>query len=150
MRHFFLFLFLTTLSFATTNKITDLDTIKIGVLAKRGYEVTLKRWNPTADYLHKLIPHKKFKIVPIAFKDIFNVVKNSQIDFILANPGFYVELEYKFGVQRITTLVNKHISGASQKEFGGVVLLQSIADPLVVGRWFGGNFWSMISMLIMI
>ena len=121
MRHFFLFLILTTFSFATIGKTTDPNTIKIGVLAKRGSEVTLKKWNPTADYLHKHIPHKNFIIVPIAFKNIFDVVKNGQIDFILANPGFYVELEYKFGVQRITTLVNKHISGDSQKEFGGVL-----------------------------
>lgn len=122
MRYFLLFLFFTTLSFATVSKTAiDSDTVKIGVLAKRGSIVTLKKWNPTAAYLHKHIPHKKFKIVPIAFKDIFHLVKNNQIDFILANPGFYVELEYKFGVQRITTLVNQHISGDEQKEFGGVL-----------------------------
>lgn len=123
MRYFFLFSCLITLGFATTSPttLTDTDTVKIGVLAKRGSAVTLKRWNPTADYLHKYIPHKKFKIVPIAFKDIFDRVKNGQIDFILANPGFYVELEYKFGVQRITTLVNQHLTGDQQKEFGGVL-----------------------------
>ena len=95
--------------------------IKIGVLAKRGAEHTLKKWSPTADYLSKHLNQYQFKIIPLPFKDIFTTVKEKKIDFILANSGFYVELEYKFGVQRITTLVNKHIPGIFQKEFGGVI-----------------------------
>ena len=97
------------------------DTIKIGVLAKRGAEQALKKWTDTALYLNQHIPNKKFIIVPIAFENIFNDVKEKKIDFILTNPGFYVELEYNFGVQRITTLVNKHIANVKHQEFGGVI-----------------------------
>lgn len=97
------------------------ETIKIGVLAKRGSTVTFKKYNETAKYLSEHIPGFKFVIVPIPFNNIFNVVEHKSVDFILANSGFYVELEYRFGVQRITTLVNKHISGASLKTFGGVI-----------------------------
>ena len=97
------------------------STVKIGVLAKRGAEVTYKKWNPTAAYLTKEIPGKTFEIVPIDFDKIFTAVQKEEIDFILVNPGFYVELEYKYGAQRISTLINKHVSGLTQKEFGGVI-----------------------------
>ena len=95
--------------------------VKIGVLAKRGAEVTLKKWSPTADYLSQEIPAYKFEIVPIPFNTLFEEVKNEKVDFILANPGFYVVLEHQYGAQRITTLVNKHITSLTQKEFGGVI-----------------------------
>lgn len=97
------------------------ETVKIGVLAKRSFEVTFKRWNATAEYLSERIPGKKFEIIPLPFEAVLTSVAQKQVDFILANSGFYVELEANYGVQRITTLVNKHIAGVTQKEFGGVI-----------------------------
>jgi len=97
------------------------QTVKIGVLAKRGPTHTLKRWTPTADYLTQQIPGYAFEIIPIAFKGIFDAVKKREVDFMLANSGFYVLLEHNYGAQRITTLVNKHVTGLAQKEFGGVI-----------------------------
>lgn len=95
--------------------------VKIGVLAKRGEAIALKKWEPTSNYLTHHLHGYKFKIIPLSFEHIFKAVEKQEISFILANPGFYVELEHKFGVQRISTLVNKHISGISQKQFGGVI-----------------------------
>jgi len=96
-------------------------TVKIGVLAKRGSEISHKRWDATAQYLSKQIPEHSFEIIPIDFKDIFETVAKGKVDFILANSGYYVVLESQYGAQRITTLVNKHITGLAQKEFGGVL-----------------------------
>ncbi len=113
----YLVLFLLMTSLVCSNE----HTVKIGVLAKRGTEHTFKRWNPTADYLSQEIPAYTFEIVPLPFKDIFDAVKNKKVDFMLANSGFYVVLEHDYGAQRITTLVNKHVTGLIQKEFGGVI-----------------------------
>ncbi len=99
----------------------NVQTVKIGVLAKRGAELTLKRWNPMSEYLSQEIPAYKFEIVPIPFKSIFKEVEQQNIDFMLANSGFYVVLERQYGAQRITTLVNKQVTGLTQKEFGGVI-----------------------------
>lgn len=115
MRYLLLFFLLVTYLFSNDS------IIKIGVLAKRGSDITYKKWNPTAQYLSQEIEGKTFEIVPLPFDQIFSAVQNREIDFILANPGFYVELEYKYGVQRIVTLINKHLSGVTQKEFGGVL-----------------------------
>jgi len=100
---------------------SNASVVKIGVLAKRGIEPTFNKWGETAKYLTKKIENRKFEIVPIGFNNLLKAVEDKKIDFILANSGFYVELEYKYDVQRITTLINKHISGVSQKEFGGVI-----------------------------
>jgi ABC-type phosphate/phosphonate transport system substrate-binding protein len=67
--------------------------VKIGVLAKRGAERCLEKWSPTAEYLTAMIPGRTFIIVPLDFKQIVFSVKNGDVDFVLANPSIYVELE---------------------------------------------------------
>ncbi|MDA7817079.1 sensor histidine kinase [Sulfurimonas sp.] len=132
------------------------EIIKIGVLAKRSAEVSYKRWNDTAEYLTNKIEDKKFVIVPVQFDDVNQAVQDKEFSFILTNSGMYVDLEYKYAVQRITTLQNKHISGIVQKEFGGVLIthiknrdkyndLDSIVDTTIAAvnkKSFGG--WQML------
>jgi ABC-type phosphate/phosphonate transport system substrate-binding protein len=94
--------------------------VKIGVLAKRGVEQCLAQWSPTADYLTDALPGKKFKIVPIDFYHINRMVEKGSVDFILANPSIYVELEVIYGINRIATLKNKRLAGI-HTSFAGVV-----------------------------
>jgi PAS domain S-box-containing protein len=98
----------------------DDSVIKIGVLAKRGVERCLEKWSPTAQYLTNKIHGKSFVIIPIDFDDIYSVVENSEVDFILSNSSFYVELESWYGITRIATLKNNIQNGIST-QFGGVI-----------------------------
>ncbi len=111
------------LLFVTTS-FAESDKIKIGVLAKRGTEICLKKWTPTAEYLTNKIPLCKFKIVPLKFEDIYSAVKNESIDFIVTNPSFYAELEYWYGVTRIATLKNLRL-GHPFTQFGGVIFCRA-------------------------
>ena len=85
----------------------DESVVKIGVLAKRGAEMCLEEWSPTADYLSDNIPGKTFEIIPLDHEQIYASVENDEIDFVLANSSIYVELEYKCGINRIATLMNR-------------------------------------------
>ncbi len=98
--------------------------IKIGVLAKRGTEICLKKWTPTADYLTRKIPLYRFKIVPLSFDEIYSAVKNERVDFIITNPSFYVELESWYGINRIATLRNLRL-GSPCTKFGGVIFCRA-------------------------
>ncbi|XPS86981.1 two component system sensor histidine kinase [Desulfosarcina variabilis str. Montpellier] len=98
------------------------DSIKIGVLAKRGREQCLYQWGPTAAYLSEQIPEFSFSILPLDFDQIFNAIQNQTVDFIFANPSFYVELEVRFGVTRIATLNNLDSDKAAHALFAGVVV----------------------------
>jgi phosphate/phosphite/phosphonate ABC transporter binding protein len=96
------------------------STIKIGVLADRRPELCMEKWSPTAEYLTENIPGKTFTIVPVAHDHIYTVVKNGEVDFILGNSSFYVELENYYGISRIATLKNK-VCGKISTTYGGVV-----------------------------
>jgi len=98
--------------------------VKIGVLAKRGPEMCLEKWSPTAEYLTASIPDKTFEIVPLDFDEIHFSVKKGELDFILANSSIYVELETWYGVSRIATLKNLRLGGV-YTEFGGVIFCKA-------------------------
>ena len=99
---------------------TDGPPIRIGVLSHRGSEATLKNWSPTADYLSKTVPGRRFEIIPLDFAEVEPAVKFSDVDFILVNPGIYVNLEVRYRVSRIATL-NNRAGYVSHNVFGGVI-----------------------------
>ena len=100
--------------------LTDDKPIKIGVLAVRGPEQCRKDWSPTAEYLTNTIPGKNFVIVPLGYNQVYISVEKGEVDFILTNSSFYVELERWYGINRIATLKNECASGV-RTTYGGVI-----------------------------
>lgn len=98
--------------------------VKIGVLAKRGPELCMEMWGPTAQYLTSEISGYSFEIVPLAFEEVFPAVENQDVDFILVNSAIYVELEVNYGVSRITTLKNRGRI-RTYTVFGGVIFCRA-------------------------
>ena len=96
------------------------EDVYIGVLAKRGAERAIEQWQPTADYLSSTISGYRFHVVPLGFDDIHSAAAAQRVDFVLANPAFYVELEARQGAVRIATLKNR-VDGRVSSVFGGVV-----------------------------
>lgn len=94
--------------------------IRIGVLSHRGDEATVKMWSPTADYLSGEVPGYRFEISPLHFDEVDPAVKFGQVDFVLVNPGIYVNLEVRYRISRISTL-NNLVGDVSLNTFGGVI-----------------------------
>ena len=94
--------------------------VRIGVLSHRGYEATVRDWSPTADYLSKRIPGQLFEIVPLDFEEVDPAVRFGEVDFLLVNPGIYVNMEVKYRVSRIATLDNL-VGSTPHNVFGGVL-----------------------------
>jgi len=94
--------------------------IRIGVLSHRGYEATVRMWSPTATYLGRSVPGYLFEIVPLDFNEVDPAVEYGQVDFLLVNPGIYVNMEVRYRVSRIATL-NNLVGDVSYNVFGGVV-----------------------------
>nr|CRH05757.1 Putative regulator with two PAS domains [Candidatus Magnetococcus massalia] len=90
-------------------------------MAKRGEAIAMARWQPTADYLSEKIPHKQFRIIPMRFDEAPLLIRNQLIDFTIANPAIYIDLEAKFGVQRIVTLKNRLSANQHVTQFGSAI-----------------------------
>ena len=99
-------------------------TINIGVLARRGPEACLQEWSPTAQYLAERIPDAFFQIVPLTFQEISSAVEHGTVDFIIANPYVYVELQNLYGVSRMATTKRLTPQGYTPL-FGGIIFCRT-------------------------
>lgn len=75
-------------------------------MAIRSKEKAIEEWQPTADYLTEHIAGHKFVVEPLKWEEMRDAVSNGRADFIVTNPGMYVEFEAKYDVKRVATLVN--------------------------------------------
>jgi two-component system sensor histidine kinase TtrS len=103
--------------------------VKIGVLSHRGDAATTMSWGPTAEYLTAQFPDYQFSIIPLDFNSVDEAVNASEVDFILVNPGIYVNLEASYRVSRIATLNNRR-SGTAYNVFGGVIFTRSDREDI--------------------
>ena len=136
----------------------QIQKVKIGVLAKRGPERCIERWNPTAQYLTDILGDVQCEIVPLGFDEVHNAVhdedhdgvEQDKVDFILVNSSMYVALEIECGISRLATLQNLRM-GHEYNVFGGVIFCLAgkkyeslydlkgssfmAVDPLSFGGW---------------
>jgi putative nucleotidyltransferase with HDIG domain len=94
---------------------------QIGVLAYRGDVNAITRWEPTAQYLSKKLAPLRFEIKTLEYCEIENAIKNKDVDFFIANPAIYVNLEHQYGASRIATLKNKGADGQDQTMYTTVI-----------------------------
>lgn len=109
----------------SAESVASLPEVRIGVLALRGTEHALQNWTATADYLERKLPGQHFRIVPLGFDQIHLAVRQRSIEFVLANPSFYVELESQHGVSPVVTMRNRHQGGLGYSLFGGVIFTRA-------------------------
>lgn len=120
--------------------LADDTGISVGVLAFRGNEIARERWEKTTDYLTSALPGYSFKLVPLDLHGMHDALQHGKLDFILTNPGNYVELEAEYGITRIATLKNVR-QGQVYKEFGAVIFTRADrSDIRELGDLRGATF----------
>jgi diguanylate cyclase (GGDEF)-like protein len=100
------------------------NVVRIAVLAHRGEEAAMESWSPTAQYLTAALPPYTFTIVPLMNATLGPAVEREEVDFVLTNPGSYVNLETKYGVTRMLTLRNLR-QGRPYTQFGAVIFTRA-------------------------
>jgi ABC-type phosphate/phosphonate transport system substrate-binding protein len=98
--------------------------VTVGVLAFRGDDNARQRWAQTTGYLTAALPGYHFRLVPLDLHGMHEVLERGKLDFILTNPGNYVELESQYRITRIATLKNAR-QGQVYKEFGAVIFTRA-------------------------
>ncbi len=112
--------------------------IKIGVLAKRGAKKCLKKWGPMGQYLSKKL-NTPVKIVPLKFTATDPAVKNKMVDFILCNSSMYCNLQKKYGLRTVATMINSR-KGKALTMFGGVIFVRKDSPIKTLAEIKGKKF----------
>ena len=84
--------------------------VKIAVLSIWGDKVARSMWTPTINYLNKSVPGYRFVLQPLKLNQTAKVIKNKSVDFILTNPGNYIELESQYGISRLLTVKTRKLN----------------------------------------
>jgi two-component system sensor histidine kinase TtrS len=103
--------------------------VTVGVLAHRGTDTAIEMWQPTIAYLAGKIGGREFRLLPLDLQGMQAALEHGELDFILTNPGNYVELEASFGITRIATLKNIR-QGRPSETFGAVIFTRAGRDDI--------------------
>lgn len=117
--------------------------VTVGVLAHRGNETAIQMWTPTVDYIGSRIMGYDFRLVPIDLHSLPAALERNELNFILTNPGNYVELEAQFGITRVATLKNIR-QGKVSKTFGAVIFTRADRDDIRVLRDLRGKVFAAV------
>jgi signal transduction histidine kinase/DNA-binding response OmpR family regulator/HPt (histidine-containing phosphotransfer) domain-containing protein len=102
---------------------------QIILMAHNGNEKALKRWTAMADYLSAQIPGHRFELIPLNWDGMREYIKTDKAEFVLSNPGMYVEFEANYGLRRLATLINLR-QGKAVNRFGSVIIKRADRDDI--------------------
>lgn len=103
----------------------------VGVRANQGVEQAKAKWQPTLDYLTKSIPGHSFKFMAVALDEITAKVSRGELDFMLASPSSYVEIQELHDARALVTLNNKRGSKTAQTRFGSIIFTRADNDTIL-------------------
>lgn len=121
--------------------------VRIGVLAYLGADSAVEEWTPVATQLQRALPGRAIELVSLDHQAIDAAAAERRLDFVITNPGHYVELEARAGASRLLTLQTGaalptsawQAVGAAVVTLAGNQQLQRLADlrgqrVAIVGR----------------
>lgn len=100
----------------------ELAPVRIGILAYRGEEEAEKSWASTLAELQRVMPDHQFQLVPGSAPFLTAAVAAHRLDFLITNPGHYLELEIEYSAVAIATV----------QDMNGVATSESVAATIVV------------------
>lgn len=95
--------------------------LRIGVLAFLGSDAAVQEWSPVLRRLQAMLPGQTPTLVHLDHDGLREAARRGELEFIITNPGHYVELEADVGASRILTL-----------DAGGVTPARALGSAVVV------------------
>lgn len=134
LRSLILAFVLTALAGAGSARAAAPTEVRIGVLAYRGAEEAERTWHSTLDYLARALPQYKFQMVSGTAAFLTAAVAAHRLDFLITNPGHYLELKVDYSAAAIAT--EQDLEGPTPSEAVGAAVfvlddhpeIQSLSD----------------------
>ena len=124
-RYASLLLFFTLILFANQPK----NEITIGIISFRDLDENNKRWEPLKKLLEERIPNTTITLLSFHQKDRDSHIAQKKIDFMILHPQAFVEMEIKYGIQNIASLVRKDPMGNRSTSYAGTIA--TLADSKI-------------------
>jgi len=93
---------------ATTSQKAELT---IGILSFRDIDENTKKWQSLETLLEKYLENYNVTLHSFHQKDLDSLIAQNKFDFVILHPQAFVEMETKYGIQNIASLVRKSKDG---------------------------------------
>ncbi|MCF6322640.1 MAG: PhnD/SsuA/transferrin family substrate-binding protein [Rhizobiaceae bacterium] len=105
--------------------------VVVGVLAHRGPDVALKRWQPTIDQLRLHLPQHQFKLLALSLEGVYEALERGSIDFLLTNPGHYISIADLHRLTPLASLITDRTGmPVTGNRYGAVIFVQAGREDL--------------------
>ncbi|NHA13399.1 PhnD/SsuA/transferrin family substrate-binding protein [Thioalkalivibrio sp. XN279] len=113
------------LSAAGAMSASGAELVTIGILAFRPHPQVAAQWRPLEDYLRAAVPEYEFRIEPLYYVELNEAVAARRLDFVLTNPGHYIQLSRLSGLSSPLVTLVRDAGGAPLQAFGGVIFTRA-------------------------
>ena len=96
--------------------------VRIGVLNYLGQEAAAQEWTPIVTQLQRVLTGRPVQLQLLGHEGLVAAAKKREIDFVITNPGHYVELESRVGASRILTLQTGGLPNSGDHAIGTAVV----------------------------
>jgi two-component system sensor histidine kinase TtrS len=103
-------------------------TVRIGVLAYRGAEEAEVSWEATFAQLQKVMPEYRIEMVPGSAPFLTAAVAAQRLDFLVTNPGHYLELAVDYSATAIATEMDMDGTSSSESVAAAVIVRSGLGD----------------------
>ncbi len=101
--------------------------LRIGVLAFLGADAAVEEWSPVVRRLQAALPGYTPTLIQLDHDGLREAARRGELDFIITNPGHYIELEAVLGASRILTL-DTGGGRAPERALGSAVIVPSASS----------------------
>ena len=98
--------------------------VVLGVFAYQGERAATSDWSPVLKHLNAALPAYRFRLDNFDAEGLRTAIAEQRVDLVITNPGYYVAMEYEFGLSRIATLTSP-LALSPAKGIGSVVIVRA-------------------------
>ena len=98
--------------------------VVLGVFAYQGERAATSDWSPVLKHLNAALPAYRFRLDNFDAEGLRAAIAQQRVDLVITNPGYYVAMEYEFGLSRIATLTSP-LALSPAKGIGSVVIVRA-------------------------
>jgi len=96
----------------------------IGILALRGETATRTHWQSLVDSLNHAVPDANFRLLPLDLDGVREAVNQGTIQFVLTNPGQFVQLNSHYHLRWLSSLRSGQGDALESMATGSTILVR--------------------------
>ncbi|MDD4884365.1 EAL domain-containing protein [Sulfuricurvum sp.] len=97
--------------------------LDVGIISFRPIDQNQKIWQPLADEVHAYNSNLELNLTSGSLSEIERLVAQNRLDFVIVHPAAFIEMEYKYGITNIASLIRQtKPNGEHLIRYGGVIV----------------------------